>query len=117
KSRITNIVPTGYTRIGVSLRHSIHLLDKTKVKNKVIILLSDGKPTDYDAYEGKYGIADVRQCVREASAENVKIISLAIDKDAKFYFPQLFGTQNYQIISRANELPTQLIKLFSKLLK
>ncbi|MBT4790061.1 MAG: VWA domain-containing protein, partial [Halobacteriovoraceae bacterium] len=117
QSRLENMVPTGYTRIGTSLRHSIHELGLTKVKNKVIILISDGKPTDYDAYEGKYGIADVRQCVREAKTQNIDILSLAIDKDAKFYFPQLFGVQNYQIISGANELPTQMIKLLSKVFK
>jgi nitric oxide reductase NorD protein len=117
KSRSINIVPTGYTRIGGALRHSIHCLEKSKSKNKVIILLSDGKPTDYDAYEGVYGISDVRQCVREANANDIEILSLAIDKNAKFYFPQLFGANNYQVISSPKTMPNQLVKLFARFLK
>lgn len=115
-SKLDGVKPTGYTRIGVALRHSFHHLDKVKSKNKVVLLLSDGKPTDYDAYEGKHGISDVRQCVREGKARGIDIFSLAIDKDAKFYFPQLFGKQNYEVLSSQSTLPEQLIKLFSKII-
>jgi nitric oxide reductase NorD protein len=115
-SRVGQLQPTGYTRIGASLRHSVEKFEKINSKKKIILLLSDGKPTDYDAYEGKYGIADVRQCVREAKAKNIDIFSLAIDKDAKFYFPQLFGRKNYQILSDPEMLSDQIINLFSKLL-
>lgn len=114
--RLEEVRATGYTRIGVSLRHSVEQLNKIKSKNKVILLLSDGKPTDYDAYEGKRGIADVRQAVREASAQGVNIYSLAIDKDSKFYFPQLFGPNNYEVLKSPQALPEQLIKLFGQMI-
>jgi nitric oxide reductase NorD protein len=114
--RLDEVKPTGYTRIGVALRHSFTHLEKVKSKNKVVLLLSDGKPTDYDAYEGKLGISDVRQCVREANKENIFIYSLAIDKDSKFYFPQLFGAKNYEVLHSPKTLPEQLIKLFSQII-
>jgi len=115
-SRLDSAEPNGYTRIGPALRHSFTKLDKIKAKKKVILLLSDGKPTDYDLYEGKHGIADVRQCVREAKSKDIEIFSLAIDQEAKFYFPQLFGASNYQVLPNPDQLTTQMIKLFSKLL-
>jgi nitric oxide reductase NorD protein len=114
--RLESVTPTGYTRIGVALRHCFHKFSKVKAKKKVVLLLSDGKPTDYDVYEGKYGIGDVRQCVREAQAQDINIFSLAIDKDAKFYFPQLFGKSNYEILSGPEQLSEQLMKLFSKII-
>lgn len=115
-SRLDRNEPSGYTRIGVALRHCFEKLSTVNTKKKVVLMLSDGKPTDYDVYEGKYGINDVRQCVREGKSKNIEIFSLAIEKDAKFYFPQLFGAKNYQVLSSPNELPTQVIKLFSKLI-
>lgn len=115
-AKLDFVKPTGYTRIGVSLRHSFKKLEKARSKKKVVILLSDGKPTDYDAYEGKIGISDVRQCIREANQRNIFVYSLAIDKDSKYYFPQLFGAKNYQVLNHPNSLPEQLITLLGKLL-
>ncbi|MBP7184980.1 MAG: VWA domain-containing protein, partial [Saprospiraceae bacterium] len=55
KNKIGAVEPSGYTRIGAALRHSGQLLSQRTTKNKWVILLSDGKPNDYDKYEGKYG--------------------------------------------------------------
>ncbi len=48
KMNIGSLQPEGYTRIGPALRHSGALLDKRDTKNKWVILISDGKPNDYD---------------------------------------------------------------------
>lgn len=114
--KLDSVHPTGYTRIGVALRHAFSKLKKTKSKKKIVILLSDGKPTDYDAYEGKLGISDVRQCIREANQNDIYVYSLAIDKDSKYYFPQLFGAKNYQVLNHPKLLPDQIIKLFGKII-
>ena len=116
-SHLNEVKATGYTRIGTALRHSLFKLEKIKTRRKVIILFSDGKPTDYDAYEGDYGIADVRQCVREGKSQGVDIISIAIDKEAKFYFPKLFGTQNYQVLERPEEIAYKMTKLLYRLME
>ena len=47
----------------------------------IIILISDSKPTDYDFYEGIYGIEDIRQVVYEADTRNIKFKSLSIIDD------------------------------------
>ena len=114
--RIKNLEPTGYTRIGPALRHSNYLLKNTKKKKKTLILLSDGKPTDYDAYEGIYGVEDVRQALRESKSLNINIQSLVIDKQTKTYFPQMFGKGNYEVLSSSQQLPLSLVKIFSKLI-
>lgn len=66
KYKINDINPIGYTRIGPIIRHSIEKLNKIKAKEKKIILLSDGKPTDYDEYEGNYGINDIKKIFNES---------------------------------------------------
>lgn len=85
KFKIGAAEPSGYTRIGGALRHATHLLKSRHTTNKWVILLSDGKPNDYDKYEGRYGIQDVRQALREALEYGINFYALAIEAQARYY--------------------------------
>jgi nitric oxide reductase NorD protein len=115
KFKLGDIEPCGYTRIGVALRHSGELLKKRKAKNKWLILISDGKPNDYDKYEGSYGINDVKQALRELNQNNINSFALAIEAQAKYYLPQMFGQNHYQILTTPQELLVSLVTLFEKI--
>jgi len=115
KFKVGAIEPNGYTRIGTALRHSGALLDKRDTKNKWVILISDGKPNDYDKYEGKYGINDVKQALRELNERQINSYALAIEAQAKYYLPQMFGQNHYQILTTPVELLQSLVKLYEKI--
>ena len=115
KFKIGAIEPSGYTRIGPALRHSGALLEKRNTKNKWVILISDGKPNDYDKYEGKYGINDIKQALRELNEKNINSYALAIEAQAKYYLPQMFGQNHYQILTTPVELLQSLVKLYEKI--
>lgn len=115
KHKIGTINPSGYTRIGPALRHSGALLDKRDTKNKWVILISDGKPNDYDRYEGKYGINDIKQALRELNERQINSYALAIEAQAKYYLPQMFGQNHYQILTTPVELLQSLVKLYEKI--
>ncbi len=104
KYYIPSLQPSGYTRIGPALRHAHYLLLQRDSRMKWVILLTDGKPNDYDRYEGMYGIADVKQALRELARDGIKVHAFAIEKQAKFYLPMMFGAGNYNILSNAKEL-------------
>ena len=74
-------------------------------------MLTDGKPTDYDHYEGRYGIEDIHHAFLEAQQSGVAIRALAVEKQAQQYFPLLFGPGNYHILSDPAHLPAQLFKI------
>ncbi|MEO5584541.1 MAG: VWA domain-containing protein [Flavobacteriales bacterium] len=107
--------PSGYTRIGVALRHAGARMDQRDAKNKWVILISDGKPNDYDKYEGKYGIQDVKQALRELNMRGINSYALAIEAQAKYYLPQMFGQSHYQILTTPTELLQSLVKLYEKI--
>ena len=115
KHRVGAIEPNGYTRIGAALRHAGARLDQRQTKNKWVILLSDGKPNDYDKYEGKYGIQDVKQALRELNERQIHSYALAIEAQAKYYLPQMFGQNHYQILTTPVELLKSLVKLYEKI--
>ncbi|MGV8945774.1 MAG: nitric oxide reductase activation protein NorD [Lutibacter sp.] len=115
KFKVGAVEPSGYTRIGAALRHSGALLDKRETKNKWVILISDGKPNDYDKYEGKYGVNDVKQALRELNERQINSYALAIEASAKYYLPQMFGQNHYQILTTPVELLKSLVQLFEKI--
>ncbi len=115
KRNIGAIEPKGYTRIGPGLRHSNTLLKKQNNKNKWLILLSDGKPNDYDVYEGKYGISDIKQALRELHEAQVNTYAIAIESTAKYYLPQMFGQNHYNILSNPNMLLHSLTTLYKRI--
>ncbi len=115
KHKIGAVTPSGYTRIGTALRHSGELLAARSTKNKWLILLSDGKPNDFDTYEGKYGINDVKQALRELNEKQINSYALAIESSARYYLPQMFGQNHYQILNSPVQLLTSLVKLYEKI--
>jgi nitric oxide reductase NorD protein len=115
KFKVGVVEPNGYTRIGAALRHSGAMLDKRGTKNKWVILISDGKPNDYDRYEGKYGINDVKQALRELNQRQINSYALAIEAEAKYYLPQMFGQNHYQILTTPGELLQSMVKLYEKI--
>ncbi|AEW85155.1 NorD protein [Flavobacterium columnare ATCC 49512] len=117
KKRIGYIKPGGYTRIGGAIRHAGNRLKTRKTKNRWIILISDGKPNDYDKYEGKYGINDVKQALKELYRNQINSYALTIEAQAKYYLPQMFGQNHFQILKNPIELINALVYLFDKIKK
>lgn len=116
RASVNTIEPSGYTRIGPALRHAGTLLKRSHAREKFIILVTDGKPTDYDQYEGVYGRKDVAQAIREASQARIKTFGLAIEKEAKHSLAQMFGRGHYQILPRISLLPSAMAEIFVRLI-
>jgi nitric oxide reductase NorD protein len=115
KMKIGAAEPSGYTRIGPALRHAGARLMQTDATNKWVILLSDGKPNDYDKYEGQHGVQDIKQALRELNEMNVNSYALAIEAQAKYYLPQMFGQNHYQVLTSPESLLHSLAKLYEKI--
>jgi nitric oxide reductase activation protein len=103
-ARLATVAPTAYTRIGPALRHGAHLLEATQARRKLLLMIGDGKPTDFDRYEGRYGIGDVRQAVREAEQRGIHTFALAIDGTARRQLPQMFGPKGFEVLARPDDL-------------
>jgi nitric oxide reductase NorD protein len=114
---IPSIEPQGYTRLGPAIRHATELLSNQGGKHKLLILLTDGKPTDYDRYEGRYGVEDIHHACLETTQKGVSLRALTIEKEAKNYFPHLFGAREYQILQNPDDLPESLFRIYLETLR
>ena len=112
---IDAIRPGYYTRMGAAIRYASQLLEKEATSQKLLLIITDGKPNDLDKYEGRYGIEDTRQAILEAEKKGLQPFCVTIDEKAEDYLPYLFGKNAYILIKNAAELPTKLPLLYLRL--
>ncbi|MFT4547886.1 MAG: nitric oxide reductase NorD protein [Verrucomicrobiales bacterium] len=105
----------GYTRIGPALRHAQEILTKRQACRRVVILVTDGKPCDYDRYEGTYGIRDVKMALETGHRHGISAHAFAVETRAKEYFPAMFTPDHYSIVSSPKALAAGLCDLFATL--
>ncbi len=115
RGRIQAIRPGYYTRMGAAIRHATNLIDREPSRQKLLLLLTDGKPNDLDKYEGRYGVEDTRKAVHEALERGIRPFCVTIDEKAGDYLPYLFGSTSYILVRNAGELPTKLPLLYARL--
>lgn len=115
RANLGRLQADGYTRIGPALRHAHETLVKRKAERRVVILVTDGKPCDYDRYEGTYGIRDVKKAVETGHLHGIDTHAFAVEKRAREYFPAMFTPDHYSIVSSPAKLATGLCDLFTTL--
>lgn len=113
--RLLSLSPSGYTRLGPALRHAQTVLLQTTARKRLLLVITDGKPTDYDRYEGTYGVADCRQAVREARRQGLFVRMLAIDGKNKAHLAEMMGQGHYQVLVHPQKLATALVHLYTQL--
>ena len=115
RGRIEQIKPAFYTRMGAAIRQSSALLAKEKSRERLLLILTDGKPNDNDYYEGRYGIEDTRCALSEARKMGLRPFCVTVDHTAEDYLPHIFGKHSFTIVKRPAELPRRLALLYAQL--
>lgn len=105
----------GYsTRMGAAMRHAAHYLEAQTADKKLLLILTDGQPSDVDTQDERLLIEDARQSVRELDQQGIFSYCINLDPKADAYVGDIFGRQ-YTVIDHIDRLPEQLPKLFMAL--
>jgi nitric oxide reductase NorD protein len=113
--RISSLEPQHYTRAGAAVRHASSGLMRQPAQHRLLLLISDGKPSDKDDYEGRYGVEDMRQSVNEASLQGIHCFCLTIDRQGANYLPRVFGAHGYALLTRPELLSSSLLDWMKRL--
>jgi nitric oxide reductase NorD protein len=115
KRRVANLRALEYTRLGPPIRYLTKLLSGVESRTRLLITLSDGKPDDYDGYNGDYGIEDTRQALIEAKRQGIHPFCITIDKAEHRYLSHMYGAVNYVFIDDLAKLPVKIPEIYRKL--
>lgn len=115
RGRIQAIKPGYYTRMGAAIRQASSLLAMQPQRQRLLLLITDGKPNDLDRYEGRYGIEDTRMALYQARQLGLRPFCVTIDNEANEYLPHLFGVGGFAVIRKPEDLPKELPLLYAQM--
>ncbi len=115
RARVAAIKPGFYTRMGAAVRYGTQRLAQRPERQRLLLILSDGKPNDLDHYEGRHGLEDTRHAVLAARAAGLVPFCVTIDQEANQYLPRLFGLHGYALVHRPDQLARALTQVYVRL--
>ena len=116
KSRLAAIQAGYSTRMGAAIRHAGHYLGHQKTDKKLLLILTDGEPSDIDTDDHRLLIEDTAKAVKELDQAGIYTYCINLDPDADDYVQDIFGNQ-YTVIDNVESLPEKLPQLFMALTK
>ena len=116
KARLANLKAEYSTRMGAAIRHGSHYLDLQKSDKKLMLILTDGEPSDVDVKDSEMLIKDTHKAVQECQQKGMYPYCISLDNKADNYISDIFGSHN-SVIDRIESLPKELPQLFLSLTK
>ncbi len=116
KARLAAMEANFSTRMGAAMRHAAHYLEARPADKKLMLILTDGEPSDVDAQDERLLIEDARQAVKELDQKGIYSFCINLDPKADEYVGDIFGKQ-YTVIDNIQRLPERLPQLFMALTK
>ncbi|MDP2962298.1 MAG: VWA domain-containing protein [Sulfurimicrobium sp.] len=116
KARLAAMKAAYSTRMGAAMRHAAHYLESQKADKKLMLILTDGQPSDVDTKDERVLIEDARQAVKELDQKGIYTYCINLDPKADEYVSDIFGKQ-YTVVDNIQRLPERLPELFMALTK
>ena len=115
KARLAAMEAGYSTRMGAAMRHAGHYLAHQKADKKLLLVLTDGEPSDIDVNDERLLIEDARRAVIELDRDGIYTYCITLDRKADDYVGDIFGRNNYTVVDRVERLPEKLPLLFASL--
>ena len=115
KARLAGLRGGYSTRIGAAIRHAGADLKKQITHRRLLLIVTDGEPSDVDVPERRYLVEDARHAVHELGHEGVDVFCVGLDSGGDSYLTRIFGRRSVVQIDRVTDLPQRLPMLYFRL--
>ncbi len=88
KARIAGMKGQRGTRMGAAIRHATYHLNNQKSSKKLLLIMTDGEPSDVDAPDRKYLHDDTKKSVEDAKRNGIHTYCISLDPGADQYVSQ-----------------------------
>ncbi len=115
KANLAGLTAGLSTRIGIALRHAAADLRRQPTLRKVVLVITDGEPSDIDVQERRYLVEDARKAVITLNHEGIDVFCVGLQSDGDRYLTRIFGRRNAVQVDRLELLPEKLPLLYFRL--
>ena len=115
KRRLAGLHGGFSTRIGTAIRHAGVELCRQRSHRRLLLVVTDGEPSDIDVGDRKYLVEDARKAVASLAHEGVDVFCIGLDAGGDVYLTKIFGRRNVMQIDRLEKLPEKLPLLYMRL--
>lgn len=116
RQRIQAARPGHSTRIGAALRHAGWQLGEQPHRQRLILLITDGKPMDkeYDPHT-RYAQYDVRKACEENAHRDIFTFAVTTEANTRADMEIMFPRNRFTILRHIDDLPRVLPRLYMHL--
>ncbi|WP_040609137.1 nitric oxide reductase activation protein NorD [Pseudooceanicola batsensis] len=112
---LSGLTPGYSTRIGAALRLAGRSVSEVPCHRRLVLLLTDGEPSDVDVPDRDYLVADARRAVHGLSAKNIDTFCIALGSDVGDSVARIFGRTGFIRVERLESLPEKLTALYLRM--
>lgn len=114
-ARLAGLSPGLSTRLGAALRHAGAELAPLRTSRKLVLVLTDGEPSDIDVAHPQELVEDARRTVLGLRLRGVDVFGIVMDPDGAGSGSAIFGRHNTVAVRRLEELPAKLAGVYFRL--
>ena len=113
-ARLAGLSPGLSTRLGAALRHAGAELAPLRTARKMVLVLTDGEPSDIDVPPQEL-VEDARRAVRGLRLRGIDVFGLVIDPQGAGSGAAIFGRHNAMPVRELTQLPARLAGVYFRL--
>ncbi len=103
------------TRLGAAMRHAGADLERQLTHRRLLLVVTDGEPSDIDVDDRQYLVEDARRAVINLADKGIDTFCVGLDSGGDSYLSRIFGRRNAIQIDRLERLPEKLPMLYFRL--
>lgn len=113
--RLAALSPGLSTRLGTALRHAGEVISHHGSFRKLVIVLTDGEPSDIDVADPLDLVEDARRAAVGLRARGIDGFGVVLGSSAVNSAARIFGRGNTMLVPRVEDLPARLSELYFRL--
>jgi nitric oxide reductase NorD protein len=117
RARLAGLRSDHSTRLGPALRHAGNALARRRAFRRVLLVLTDGEPSDIDVQDPLYLAEDARRAVQQLRRRGVDTFAFGMGSGPFHLLAKIFGERRALRVPRIEVLPARIMHLYSELKK
>ena len=105
------------TRLGAAMRHAGETISRVSSLRKLVMVLTDGEPSDIDIENPLDLVEDARRAAIGLKSRGIDGFGVVLDPNGMGSAARIFGRGNTMLVHRLEDLPNRLSELYFRLAK